>query len=460
MTINNTTIANSIDVAANARASSIPFVDEFQARDPTTSDIQYPIQKKWLNTTTNAWWELKNFNSHSGITTANWVLIGNQAAATETLTTDDGMVVPPTNNNINVFGDTVITTTGNPATSTINIHAGPTIATEYVCDVGSAVPAANILNVLGGNGETTTGSGNTITIDYWSLTPYIVGTDANSQFATIGAAITQAIADGVSSTNPKNIYIKPKNGPYTENVTLVDGINLVGFGAQTIILGKLTFSTAGIASVDNLVIQTNGDFALVMGGSSSSIFVGKSMGITASNNTGISYTNPNAASIMAFFNCSLNVSAPGFSLYSMTSPGSVLFFRTDLQNGGLTTTAANNSAGTVLWQGCVMSCPHSTTATGNIGVSQCRFDCTLSNSTCITTAGTGVANVFNSELFSGTSPCMNIGAGTMSLVSHVCATSSNTNVFTGAGTLNYAYISFGGSSSGHNVTTETALPTL
>jgi len=166
LTINNTTIANSIDVAANARASSNPFVDEFQARDPTTADIQYPIQKKWLNTTTNAWWELKNFLSFSGITTANWVLIGNQGSATETLTTDDGMVVPPTGNNINVFGDGVaITTTGNPGTSTVTINATGAVATQYDEDVGSAVPSGGILNVLGANGITTTGSGNTITIE-------------------------------------------------------------------------------------------------------------------------------------------------------------------------------------------------------------------------------------------------------------------------------------------------------
>jgi hypothetical protein len=287
-----------------------------------------------------------------------------------------------------------------------------------------------------------------------------VGTDANSQYATIASAITQAVADGASSTNPKNIYVKPKNGPYVENLTLSDGINLIGFGAQTIIKGKLTFSTAGIASVNDLIIQTNGDFALLMGGSSDTIFIGKSMGITCSNNNGISYTNSNAGSIVAFFNCSMNVSAPGFSLYSMTSPGNILFFRTDLQNGGLTTVAANNSSGNVLWQSCVMSCPHSTSGTGAVNISQCRFDCAMANATCIATSGTGVANVFNSELFSGTASCMNIGAGTMSLLSHVCATSSNTNVLTGGGTLNYAFVSFGGTSSGHNVTTETAIPTL
>ncbi|HEY5236085.1 MAG TPA: hypothetical protein VIJ14_07905 [Rhabdochlamydiaceae bacterium] len=60
---------------------------------------------------------------------------------------------------------------------------------------------------------------------YFSLTPYIVGSDVHSQFTTISAAITQAIADGASKTDPKNIYVKP--GIYTEDLTLADGINVL-----------------------------------------------------------------------------------------------------------------------------------------------------------------------------------------------------------------------------------------
>lgn len=40
----------------------------------------------------------------------------------------------------------------------------PSIATQYITDNGTAVPAANILNVLGGTGATTSGIGNTITV--------------------------------------------------------------------------------------------------------------------------------------------------------------------------------------------------------------------------------------------------------------------------------------------------------
>ena len=49
-----------------------------------------------------------------------------------------------------------------------NLAAGPvppSVATSYVTDNGTAIPAANILNVLGGAGTSTSGSGNTITIN-------------------------------------------------------------------------------------------------------------------------------------------------------------------------------------------------------------------------------------------------------------------------------------------------------
>lgn len=62
--------------------------------------------------------------------------------------------------------------------------------------------------------------------NYVSITPYIVGA-THSDFTTITAAISAAIAAGASNTNPVNIYIKP--GLYSEDITLSDGINLIGF---------------------------------------------------------------------------------------------------------------------------------------------------------------------------------------------------------------------------------------
>ncbi len=91
---------------------------------------------------------------------------------------------------------------------------------------GAAIPMVydttnNIPWFYNGSWQGSGGSGS-----YVSIAPYVVGT-THSDFTTIGAAITAAITAGASNTNPYNIYIKP--GVYTENITLSDGINLIGF---------------------------------------------------------------------------------------------------------------------------------------------------------------------------------------------------------------------------------------
>ena len=70
---NNTTIPTLLDASSVGRGSSNPFVVQYQTRDPTSSDVQYPIQKIWLNTTTNNFWFLKNFTTSNGVLSANWI---------------------------------------------------------------------------------------------------------------------------------------------------------------------------------------------------------------------------------------------------------------------------------------------------------------------------------------------------------------------------------------------------
>lgn len=73
----------------------------------------------------------------------------------------------------------------------------------------------NVIDNLGAGSSTTIG-------------PYIVG-PSSSDFATLAPAVAAAVAAGVSSVTPANIYIKP--GTYA-GTTLADGINLIGFGTN------------------------------------------------------------------------------------------------------------------------------------------------------------------------------------------------------------------------------------
>ncbi len=463
----NTTLPNSFDTQSNARASSIPFVDAFMTRDPTTSDIQYDIQKKWLNTVTGAFWELQNFNSISGVTTAHWVLIAQHNLVVETLTGNDLVVVGPTANNINVVGDvTNILTTGNAGTSTLTINLNGNVATTYVADVGSATPSAHILNVLGVNGIGTTGAGNTLTIGvsgdlpYFSLTPYIVGTDTHSQYTTIASAITQAVSDGASTANPKNIYIKPKSGGYTENLSISDGINLIGFGEGALITGKISYSTAGLATLHGLSLKTNSDFCISMTGSAASVLNVFNCDIIASNNTAISQTSSSGGSLIAMNSTFLFIQTTGITAWSMSGAGFISIVNCSSGNTGSSTTASDNSAGLVNIFDSIFDFPLSSSGTGGLNVAGSIIGTTALNTTSLTYNGTGISTLSHSTAASGTASTVVIGVGATCTVQFVSAGSSNAFVLTGAGTLNYAFISFPGASMGHNVAVEVAIPNI
>jgi len=280
----------------------------------------------------------------------------------------------------------------------------------------------------------------------------------------LGRGTQTTIAAAISASSAGDtIFIRP--GIYTENFTLKSGVSLTAFTGDAYtpnvtIIGKITISSAGNYTLNNLKLQTNSDFALEVIGSGASVLQCNSIYLNCSNNTGISFTNSNAGAVIVFRSSTKNLVTTGIAAYNMTSPGNMLFFHCDLQNTGLSTTAANNSAGGVLYEASVMSAALSSTGTGSVNISQSRHDCGPINATCVTNSSSAPCSFYNSEMISGTASVMVINGGSTSLVSHIVASSSNTNVFTGAGTLNYAFISFVSSSSGHNVTTETALNTL
>ena len=132
----------------------------------------------------------------------------------------------------------------------------PDVATIYVCDVGSAVPAANILDVLGGSGAQTVGIGNRITIN--------VNT----------TGFTWNVVTSSSPTNP--IQILSENGYSCQGASLVTFIlplapafgdtfivasttsrfQINQNGAQQIQIGN-AYSTAGSG---NCTSNTVGDF--------------------------------------------------------------------------------------------------------------------------------------------------------------------------------------------------------
>ena len=448
----NTTISTELDALSVGRTSSNPFVDVFASRDPTPNDINYPIQKKWLNTTDNTFWELEALPGVGGVTTAVWVKIASESLI-ESLTGNTGgpvFPIPADPNNINVVGDgNFIVTSGNPGTATLTITAGGGLTTLYTEDTGTATPMGGNLNVVGGPGISTSGSGNTITITnldttYYSLTPYIVGPDVHSQFTTIGAAIAQAVIDGVSAGKPANIYVKPQSGGYTENNTLPDGVNIIGFNQSTVVNGTFTVNTATLnSSLSGLTLNTNGSYFIVVSGAAASTLTVRSCALNCTNHTGINFTSTDIDAEITLIDCYGGILNSSDTLYSMTSPGSISFLNTFIGNELASIVPSNNSEGTASYYNSTIGFPISTSGTGVQG----GLNSTIStpNTTCITTAGTSQNSWYNCVFASGSAPGVSVGAGTTQYLSNCSLTGTGTTGITGAGTLFFGGLVFSNS---------------
>lgn len=123
----------------------------------------------------------------------------------------------------------------------------PAVATSFVTDAGTAVPAVNILNVLGGVGISTVGAGNTVTINADTTLPYteidfadspytVLATDAFISVDTSGGAITVLLPN--TTTTGREVVVKDRTGNgITNNITITTVGGLVNIdGAVTYVL--------------------------------------------------------------------------------------------------------------------------------------------------------------------------------------------------------------------------------
>lgn len=288
---------------------------------------------------------------------------------------------------------------------------------------------------------------NTFSVAKWVVSPL----SSNGTHVSITSALA-------SASSGDTIWVR--DGTYTENFTIPAGISLTaapgdGITPTVTIVGKITMTAAGTSYISNVKLQTNSDFFLVISGSNSCSLSLDNCTLTCSNNTGISFTNSNAASNIYVKNCFCNLATTGIAMYSSSSAGFISFINSNLGNTGASTTASSNSAGIITFFISGVSCPLSTSSTGQISVVDSSIDTSPTNTTCITTAGTGSSFIRWSGLNGGTSSAVSIGAGTSVEITNTLIQSSNTNAITGAGTLTSNNITYVGTSHTQNVTTTT-----
>lgn len=153
----NTTQSNMFYPVANAVASSNPFVWTFEARDPNVNDVNYPIQKLWLNTSNDGIWFLKNFTSPGGVIQANWIFLATGGLLLQTISdTANTPVFPtasgdPVPNNIQLVGSGGVTIVSDPPNNLLTISTSGGVTEEFAMQAGTSpvVPAGNLVTFNG-----------------------------------------------------------------------------------------------------------------------------------------------------------------------------------------------------------------------------------------------------------------------------------------------------------------------
>jgi hypothetical protein len=279
------------------------------------------------------------------------------------------------------------------------------------------------------------------------------GTGAN--FTTIAAAIASAQGTGINST----IFIQP--GTYTENFTLVAGINLCAFDCDAqvpnvTIIGKITCTDAGTRSISGINLQTNSDFCIAVTGNAATILTLINCNINASNNTAITYTSSSASSTLKLLYCAGNIATTGISLFSSSSAGKISIFYSRFTNLGLSTTASTMSAGMLDIHFNEFDFPITTSGTNLTGSSHNSFVTSNAPAT-YTWGGSGTTESYSDAYSTSTASAITVSAATK--VANADINSSNTNAITGASSISFGNISFSFSSSKINTTTQVSLIT-
>lgn len=275
-----------------------------------------------------------------------------------------------------------------------------------------------------------------------------------SASAALGTHLTITSALAVASSGD-TIFIR--NGSYTENLTLVAGVNLVAwdgdqFTPNVTIIGNATATFAGSCSISGIRLQTNNAPFLTVSGSSATVVNLEECYLNCTNNTGISFTSSSASATINIFNCFGNIGTTGIAIFANSSAGIMAITYTTLTNTGGSSTANTISAGQLAFNYVTIANPITTSSTAIFTVINSAFGTQAQNVIALTCGGSGGHEFNYCRFSSGTASAISI-SNTTNIVNSIVS-SSNTNAITGAGTVVYGTLNFISSSKTINTTTQ------
>lgn len=175
-----------------------------------------------------------------------------------------GQVAPDATNTIYLLGTAgIVVTTGNPGINTITWSLDGSIATSYVEDSGTAVPAAHILEIVGGYNIDTAGATNVVTINVTGTTNHALQVgNSTASLNSLTAALDGEVPIGSTGVDPVIATLTAGTGI---NISNGPGSITVSLGATTrpLFQAYLTGSTVPNITGDGTVAQIPFDATFV-----------------------------------------------------------------------------------------------------------------------------------------------------------------------------------------------------
>jgi hypothetical protein len=281
-------------------------VPHIENRVPATTDILYPVGKRWIFPASNIEYTLTSLTVSNGVTSANWTELGTGSSGVlDTLSGDSGTATPSAGNIAILGNSNQITTTASGATVTLAL-AGPYTPATYTAhgvllgegasSIVATTPGTNGQLLIGSTGadpafSTLTSSGGTITVTGGAHTlnidivaPITVpngGTGATTLTAhgvLLGEGTSAVVATAVGATNS---VLQGSTGADPAFTTTPTVATLNTTGALTV-GNALTVTAGGAAITGTTNINTTGAAVTSIGtGGTGATNIGNATGNTA-----------------------------------------------------------------------------------------------------------------------------------------------------------------------------------
>lgn len=200
----NTTLPTVSYNQSSASSSTDPFLTYFSTLDPSTSNLHFPVQKRWVNTTTLNEFILVGFTTVAGVKQAVWMNLTSGSNDISTITVSPGMVVSPVDNNVNFVAGNGINLSGSGDTVTFSANnAGfqwnvSVVGTTLVDNNGYFTNSAGLLSMAL---PTTSSVGDTYEICAMGTGGWIVSQSAGQSIRVGKQVTTTGVGGSVASVN-------------------------------------------------------------------------------------------------------------------------------------------------------------------------------------------------------------------------------------------------------------------